>query len=310
MYDPDDPKLRPVFDHGFAYLVDHMGEDAAIARAARISYGAGTKSVRQDRGLIRYLLRHKHTSPFEMCVVKFHLRVPIFVMRQLIRHRTASVNEYSARYSVMTDDFYVPEVDAIQPQSTVNNQGRAGSVSEVSAEGVQWMMETTGETAYDVYRVLLGERTGRDADFPNDLIYDPYSDYQPLLDDEFPGIARELARTVLPVSFYTEVYWQQNLWNLFHLLKLRTDSHTQYETRMVAEAMYDLIKPLFPIACEAYEDYLRDAVSLSRMEVNLLTDLLHNKSVADIDPDAYGLSKREFSEFIVRFDLGADINIV
>src|SRR3569833_2140241 len=138
MYAPDDPNLRAVFDHGFAYLVDHMGDDAAIARAARISYGAGTKSVRQDRGLIRYLMRHSHTTPFEMCVVKFHLRVPIFVMRQLIRHRTASVNEYSARYSVMTDDFYVPDVEAIQPQSTINNQGRAGTISEVSANGVQW----------------------------------------------------------------------------------------------------------------------------------------------------------------------------
>ena len=593
-YDSDDPRLRSVLDHGFVFLVDHMGDDAALCQAARVSYGAGTKSVRDDRNLIRYLFRHSHSSPIEQADVKFHLRVPIFVMRQLIRHRTAclagdvrltfdlpagktvggprahplsveevynrfqpavaleanfgvysrrdrvkamqlrccdedtlqlcytkitdiwqngvkpvvrvdfpdgsylrattdhrcftdrgwlslgepldshakfasfclstgyvsehvefteaeilaeewrqiadypiyevsslgrirswsnfrwgvrdtpvikeqtvsaagygvvslssggisraflvhrlireafrpdiadgmqtrhrdnnrrnnrltnldfgsaldnandrittgcdqrlciafvaplswqadgetmtydlsvegpfrnfsagnivvhnSVNEYSGRYSVMTDQFYVPAATSIQPQSQDNRQGRAGTLSEVSVNGTQWLMETVGEHAYEVYRVLLGERPERPA-------YDPYDSAEPLLDADFPGIARELARTVLPVSYYTECYWKQNLWNLFHLLKLRTDPHAQYETRVVAEAMYDLIKPLFPSACEAYEDFIRDAVTLSRMEVALVRDLLRGQTVT-IDAARYGMSKREVQEFTARF---------
>lgn len=292
-YDAADPRLRSVLDHGFVYLVDHMGDDAALCQAARVSYGAGTKSVRDDRNLIRYLFRHHHSSPIEQADVKYHIRVPIFVMRQLIRHRTASTNESSARYSVMTDEFYVPEEATIKPQSQDNRQGRAGTTSEVSADGVRWMMEAVGEHAYKVYRVLLGERSG-------ELVYDPYDAVEPILDADFPGIARELARTVLPVSYYTECYWKQNLWNVFHLLKLRTDAHAQYETRMVAEAMYDLIKPLFPIACEAYQDYLRDAVTLSRMEVELVRDLLREQGIT-IDPARYGMSKREAQEFVARF---------
>ena len=303
MYEESDPKFRPVLDHGFVYLADTMGSDAAITQAARISYGTGTKSVREDRGLIRYLFRHHHTSPIEQCVVKFHVRLPIFVMRQLVRHRTASLNEYSARYSVLSEDFYVPDADAIQPQSTDNRQGRTGMISETSASGVQWMIEAVSGLAYDVYSVLLGEREGSDTDYPDNVIYDPYSETDPLLDAEFPGIARELARTVLPVNYYTECYWQQNLHNLFHLLKLRMDSHAQHEIRVYADAMYDLIKPLFPIACEAWEDYVRDAVTLSRMEVTLMGDLLRGTAIATVDPASYGMSKRELAEFVQHFGL-------
>jgi thymidylate synthase (FAD) len=309
MYEPTDPNLIPCLDHGFVYLVDHMGTDAAITQAARISYGAGTKSVREDRQLIRYLMRMQHTSPFEQCEVKFHIRLPIFVARQLLRHRSASVNEFSARYSEMSEDFYVPTADYLQPQSSANKQGRDGTISEMSAAGVQWMMQTIGEATYDVYRVLLGDRTGRHS--PDDVIYDPYSEIDPLLDRDFAGIARESARTVLPVAYYTEVYWKQDLHNLSHLLKLRSDHHAQKEIRVYADAMYQLIKPLFPLACEAWEDYVRDAMTLSRMEVDLLRDATQHPSgyrglVNEHDEASlrahYGLSKRELEEFAARFD--------
>ena len=304
MYDPDDPHYIPVLDHGFVYLVEVMGTDSSITQAARLSYGAGTKSVREDRGLIRYLFRHSHTSPIEMCEAKYHIRLPIFVARQLLRHRTANVNEYSARYSIVSDEFYLPEPDCLQSQSTDNRQGRDGQLTETSANGVQWLMQMVGDMTYDTYRVLLGERSSRDAEYPDDLIFDPYSVDSPLLDPEYPGLARELARTVLPVSYYTEIYWKVDLKNLFDMLKLRTDQHAQYEIRMFAEAMYALIKPRFPLAAEAYEDYLRDAMHLSRMEVALLTALLHGTTTIDtIDPTDWGMSKREISEFIEAFAL-------
>lgn len=303
MYDSSDPKFISVLDHGFVRLVDVMGDDAAITSAARISYGTGTKSVREDRGLIRYLFRHRHTSPIESCEVKYHIRLPIFVMRQLVRHRTAHLNEFSARYSIMSDDFYVPDPDFIQPQSQSNKQGRDGTITETSIAGAQWMMQAAGDHAYDLYRVLLGERTGRDEEYPEELIYDPYTSNDPLLDGEFPGISREVARTVLPVSFYTEVYWKQDLHNLFHLLKLRSDSGAQKEIRVYADAMYRLIQPVFPLACEAWEDYVRDSVTLSRMEVDLMRDLLHGRATIDIDPSSYGMTKREMTEFIARFAL-------
>lgn len=302
-----DARFVPVLDYGFVGLIDHMGSDEAITQAARISYGTGTKSIREDRGLIRYLFRHHHTSPIEMCEVKLHIRLPIFVMRQLVRHRTAALNEYSARYSEMSDEFYVPDTEFIQPQSTGNKQGRDGSLSETSASGAQWLMRSVGETAYDVYRVLLGDRVGRDEDYPNELIFDPYVMSDPLLDAEFPGIARELARTVMPVSYYTEVYWKQNLHNLFHLLKLRTDHHAQREIRVFADAIYNLIKPVFPLACEAWEDYVRDAVSMSRMELRLIGDILRHEAgfkglLAEFGNEAalraeYGLAQRELEEF-------------
>jgi thymidylate synthase (FAD) len=290
----DDPNYITVLDHGFCGLVDHMGDDLAIVQAARVSYGAGTRSVREDRGLIRYLLRHFHSSPIEMCEVKFHLKLPIFVMRQLIRHRTASTNEYSGRYSVMSDEFYVPESEMIQPQSTDNRQGRGGDLTTESKIAAQWLIKSMCDYAYKGYQRLLGDTKDQD-----------------VFGDDFDGVARELARTVLPVGNYTECYWKIDLSNLFKLLKLRTDVHAQYEIRVFAEAMFTLIQPIFPIACEAYVDYQRDAVTLSRMEVVLMRDLIsgteptellhemrtHPKAVAD----QYDMTKRELDEFVERF---------
>ena len=309
----DNDKYLPVLDQGFVGLIGHLGGDEAIVRAARVSYGSGTKSVREDRGLIRYLFRHKHSSPAEMADVVFHMKLPIFVMRQLVRHRTASLNEYSGRYSVMTDEFYVPEVDAIQPQSDVNRQGRDGQLSETSQQGVRWMMAAAYESTYDVYQALLGEREG-DRFIQGDVPYGAYDDADPLLTEDFQGVARELARAVLPVGNYTEIYWKQNLHNLFHMLKLRSDEHAQYEIRAYANAIYQLVKPLFPIACEAYEDYIRDALTLSRMELALLSKLLdHNAAAQQLATmmlaaggprelaEQHGMTKRELDEFLQRF---------
>lgn len=255
----DDPRFVKVLDHGFVGLIDHMGTDNSIVQAARVSYGDGTKTVMEDRALIRYLVRHKHTSPLEMCEVKLMLKLPIFVMRQLVRHRTSSLNEYSGRYSVMTDEFYVPELTQIKPQSRDNKQGRAGEYPEDFALGIQSMMRDSNESTYKVYETLIGDPSaGNDSDEP-----------------EF-NVAREIARTVLPVSNYTELYWKQNLKNLFHLLRLRLDPHAQWEIQMFAQAIYDIIKPLYPIACEAWEDYERNSVSSSRMDVDLLKTLLHS----------------------------------
>jgi len=265
-----DDKYVPLLDHGFVGLVDHMGSDGAIVQAARTSYGNGTKTVLEDRGLIRYLMNHEHMSPFEMCNVKLHLKIPIFVMRQLVRHRTASLNEYSGRYSVMTDEFYLPEVEHIKPQAKDNKQGRSGELVPQTAEGVRNLMTIAHESSYEVYQALLGER----GENKRDVIYDPYDPEDPMFDDEFPGIARESARCVLPVSNYTELYWSQNLRNMLALIKLRLDPHAQYEIRMLAQAIYDILQPLFPAAVEAFEDYVRLSTKNSRMETDLLKTLL------------------------------------
>lgn len=307
-----------LLDHGFVGLVDHMGSDAAIVEAARVSYGAGTKTVREDRGLIRYLFRHGHSSPVEMCEVKLHIKAPIFVFRQLVRHRTASLNEQSGRYSVMADEFYKPTLDALMPQSSDNKQGRSGELDDHSASGVDWLIDTAHGHSYDMYKLLLGEKDN--ASFPNGMPYDPYDDVGTLpatLPENFPGIAREIARGVLPVSNYSELYWKQDLHNLFHLLRLRLDPHAQYEIRVYADAIYKLIQPLFPAACEAFEDYRRNSVTLSRMETELLQNILASelsareclksllfthggaKSLAE----SYGMTVRELGEFTSRLNL-------
>jgi thymidylate synthase (FAD) len=300
-------RYLPVLDHGFVGLVDHMGDDAAIVSAARVSYGNGTKSVREDRGLIRYLVRHKHTSPLEMCEVKLHLKLPIFVMRQLVRHRTSSLNEYSGRYSVLTDEMYVPNVANILPQSKMNKQGRDGTLSESDAKNAQLIIQNATSHSHEVYKALLNEADGNSmgfsADFPEE------------------GVARELARIVMPVAGYTELYWKQNLHNLFHMLKLREDSHAQWEIQEFARAIYALIKPLFPAACEAYEDYIRDSKSLSGMEVELMQALIHRSNEFDLSfkeaydhitsqfdteaefLDHFRMSKRELIEFKNTFKL-------
>ena len=296
-----------VLDHGFVGLVDHMGSDNAIVQAARVSYGDGTKTVNEDRGLIRYLVRHKHTSPLEMCEVKLHLKLPIFVMRQLVRHRTSSLNEYSARYSILTDEMYIPQIENIKPQSKTNKQGRDGVLIESDALEAQRLIQEATDNSNRIYRILLND---------DGFGHEGFS-------EEYPenGIAREIARTVMPVAGYTELYWKQNLHNLFHMLKLRDDSHAQWEIQEFARAIYRLIQPLFPIACEAYEDYIRDSKTLSGMEMNLLNAVFtrskeFNLSVQEAFDhieaqyettenliEHFRMSKREFNEFKQTFRL-------
>ena len=273
-----DTKYKPVLDHGFVGLVDHMGSDDAIVRAARVSYGEGTKKVQGDRGLIRYLMRHEHTTPFEMCKVKFHIKLPIFVMRQLVRHRTASLNEYSARYSVITDEFYVPEPDKLNPQSTTNKQGREGELTDEQRAHIIADQIESWDHAYSVYEQHIN----------ND------------------GLARETARTILPVGGYTECYWKANLKNFLHMARLRMDSHAQWEIQEFARAMYDLARPLFPLACEAFEDYAVDSVRVSRQDYALLKKLINKNKWDDLVDrlrseenvaKTYDLSKRELEDF-------------
>ena len=263
--------------NGFIGLIDHMGNDSAIVQGARVSYGAGTKKVSEDRGLIRTLLRNGHTSPFELCEVKFHIKTSLFVMRQLVRHRMANLNEYSGRYSVMQDEFYVPPKDYLQPQSTTNKQGRAGELKDEHKEWITSALEKHNKSSYELYESLLNS---------NEEI-------------GYPGLSRELARTVLPVSIMTELYWKCDLNNIFKTLRLRDDSHAQQEIQDLAKAMYSLIKPLFPIACEAYEDYIKNAKNSSRMEVSIIKELIKNcpnrKDILLSMKD--GLSKRELDEF-------------
>lgn len=225
-----------VLDNGFVRLVDWMGSDSRIVQTARVSYGAGTKTVREDRQLIRYLMRHRHTSPFEHCEVAFHVKLPLFVFAQLVRHRMANVNSQSARYSVMKDEFYIPT--SLRKQSKTNRQGSEGEVDET--ELTQLIIEAA-RRGYETYEELLGV-----------------------------DVAREQARMVLSQNLYTEVYWKQDLHNLFHMLKLRTDSHAQQEIQEYANAMYEITKQLFPIAVEAWEDYSKDSVYFSALETSLL----------------------------------------
>ena len=241
-----DKNYKPVLDQGFIGLVDHMGSDQSIVRAARVSYGEGTKTVLDDRNLIRYLMRHEHTTPFEMCELVFHIKLPIFVMRQLVRHRTASMNEYSARYSLVTDEFYITNGENIMPQSKDNKQGRSGEMDATLKLAIQGDMQNIWNEAFKTYKLHL----------------DSYN------------LARETARSVLPVGSYTECYWKANLKNFLHMIRLRADSHAQWEIREYANAMYNLAKPLFPLAIEAFEDYQVNSVKFSAGEFALLKDLL------------------------------------
>src|ERR1019366_7370070 len=269
----EDQQYIPCLDYGFVGVKSVMGDDTSIVEAARVSYGKGTKSVREDEALIRYLMRLDHTSPFEMNAIKLHIKAPIFVFRQLFRHRTHSANEQSARYSEMAEEFYIPENDVIQPQSKDNKQGRSGTVSDQSKNGVKWIFKALYETAYDGYQTLLGAREPEKFN-QGEPLYDAYGSGDPLFDDDFQGIARELARSILPVGVYSELYWQQNLLNMFKLLKLRTDLHAQYEIRVYANAICKLIEPCFPSAFKAFDDYQRYATKLSRMDTILIKELL------------------------------------
>lgn len=255
---------------GFVRLVDYMGGDESIVQAARVSYGKGTKSVNEDRGLIRYLMRHLHTTPFEMVELKFHVKLPIFVARQWIRHRTANVNEYSGRYSVMKDEFYVPEHEAIHFQSLKNKQGRRKEDVPV-------------ELRHKVLEILSGSQAQL------------YSEYQGMLEDD---IARELARINLPLSLYTEWYWKIDLHNLFHFLRLRIDPHAQYEIRVYGEAMAEITKKVAPIAWEAFEDYMLKSEKFSRLEMMVLAERLSTDGLTSDYLESKGFGKREAEEFM------------
>jgi len=246
----------PCLDKGFVRLVDAMGGDDAIVQAARVSYGKGTQKVSQDRGLVRYLMRHKHTTPFEMVEFKFHCKMPIFVARQWVRHRTANINEYSLRYSEARDEFYLPNPDQIQFQSALNKQGRSGEVPEALKQKVLQYFKEHSKRSYDLYQEL------------NEA-----------------GIARELARALLPVNLYTEWYWKNDLHNLLHFIHLRADSHAQYEIRVYAEAMATFVKQRVPFAWEAFEDYVIHGLRFSRIELELLTQHLPGRIVEDMLED-------------------------
>ncbi len=262
-------KEFPCLDKGFVRLIDVMGDDNAIVQAARVSYGSGTKKVHEDRGLIRYLMRHLHTTPFEMVEFKFHVKLPIFVARQWIRHRTANVNEYSGRYSEMKDEFYVPDPEQVRAQSATNKQGRADdSFAPEEAERIRTMMRTTQESLY--------------------------GQYQELLDTD---LAREIARINLPVSNYTEWYWKIDLHNLFHFLRLRIDSHAQYEIRVYGEAMASIVKAAVPLAYEAFEDYILNSQKFSHQELQVIKSLLTSIPTEEALV-AQGLSGREARELV------------
>jgi thymidylate synthase (FAD) len=269
-------EMTQVHKHGYVKLLEVMGNDEEVENAARISYGQGTRKTSQTRNLIRYLMRHKHTSPFEMCEVKFHLKLPIFIMRQLVRHRTANINEYSGRYSIMSDEFYLPAEADVNVQSDQNNQGRGKLLDEDNKMLVLGRMVAITDQAKECYRQIVDPT-------PLDGFY-----------EGFPGIARELARTVLPVSNYTECIWKIDLHNFFHFSKLRMDSHAQKEIRDYADAMYTLVKPLFPICCEAFEDYVQNAKTFSAKEMKIIRENLNGSWVMS----KYGLSERESKEFL------------
>jgi thymidylate synthase (FAD) len=259
-----------VLDKGFVRLVDVMGNDESITQAARVSYGKGTKQLNEDIGLIRYLMRHQHTTPFEMVEFKFHCRMPIFVARQWIRHRTANVNEYSGRYSEMKDEFYTPNPNDIRPQSVLNKQGRS---EDTLPDGM-------ADQAANAFK------SGQD---------DAYAQYQEFLEQ---GIAREIARINLPVSNYTEWYWKIDLHNLFHFLRLRIDAHAQYEIRVFAEAIAELVKPFVPHAWQAFEDYVLNAHRMTAPELKVMKHLLESMEFPSDETLAeLGLKGREAVEF-------------
>lgn len=270
----------PVLDHGFVRVVDYMGDDAAIVQAARVSYGAGTRTVQDDRGLIRYLMRHRHTTPFEMCVLKLHVKLPIFVARQWIRHRTASVNEISARYSILDREFYLPSLGDLALQSTTNRQGRGQALADDDAQRVLELLRGDAELAYHHYETLLNDDgTGAPRD------------------PDAPQLARELARMNLNLAWYTQWYWRIDLHNLFHFLSLRADKHAQLEIRRYADVIGSLVERWVPHAWEAFVDYRMKGGALSQGEWRVLREALGGRPIAEALASS-GLSAREKREFL------------
>lgn len=263
-------RAHEVLDHGFIRVIDYMGDDSAIVQAARVSYGAGTKHVQNDEGLIRYLMRHWHSTPFEMCEIKLHVKLPVFVARQWIRHRTANVNEYSARYSILDREFYIPEPGQLAAQSVVNNQGRGEVLSGEESARVLEMLKSDAARSYDNYEAMLSQ-------------------------DGQQGLARELARMNLPMNIYTQWYWKVDLHNLFHFLRLRADAHAQYEIRVYAEAIAACVKDWVPLAFGAFEDYRMGGVTLSGKAIAVLKRQLKGETVTQ---EESGMSKGEWREFM------------
>ena len=272
-----------VLDHGFVRVIDYMGDDSAIVQSARVSYGKGTKKISNDQGLIKYLMRHRHSTPFEMCEIKFHIKLPIFIARQWIRHRTANVNEYSARYSILDKEFYIPSIENIAAQSSVNNQGRGEVLSNEEASNVISILKADAEQTYANYESLLNE-----------------SSEGAVLDENKAGVARELARMNLTLNTYTQWYWKIDLNNLLHFLALRADDHAQYEIKVYADAMLDIVKKWVPITYGAFDDYRVGGTELSAKEVNFLRKLIKGESPSF---EEEGISKREWSELKKKFDL-------
>ena len=281
-------KAFPVLDHGFVRLVDYMGGDDAIVQAARVSYGKGTKKVSEDRGLIRYLMRHRHTTPFEMVELKFHAKMPIFVARQWIRHRTANVNEYSGRYSIMDREFYIPEPEDIAVQSKSNRQGRGEVFSREDARWVRRLLFEDSERAYQHYLHMLNEDPDRLQE----------TDRKPM-DPTRPMLARELARIGLTLNYYTQWYWKIDLHNLFHFLGLRMDEHAQKEIQPYATVMADMARAVAPNAFQAFEDYYLNSMSITGPETRILRELLSGADLSKLEELSRTLpTKREGREFM------------
>jgi len=267
-----------VLDHGFVRVIDYMGDDAAVVQAARVSYGRGTKRVSEDRGLIHYLMRHRHTTPFEMCEIKFHVKLPIFVARQWIRHRTANVNEYSARYSILDKEFYVPAPDQLAAQSRENRQGRGALLEGDEAARVLALLRADAERAYASYTELLND-----------------DEHGAARDQKRQGLARELARMNLSLNFYTQWYWKTDLFNLMGFLALRGDRHAQYEIRAYAVAMLDMLERWVPMTAQAFRQYRQGGAQLSEKGLAVVKRLLAGDQVTSGES---GLSKREWAELM------------
>ncbi|OYD83448.1 FAD-dependent thymidylate synthase [Azospirillum brasilense] len=267
-----------VLDHGFVRVVDYMGDDSAVVQAARVSYGKGTKKVTEDAGLIKYLMRHRHSTPFEMCEIKFHVKLPIFVARQWIRHRTANVNEYSARYSILDREFYIPTPENLGAQAVVNRQGRGDVLQGDEAAAVMKLLRNDSETVYTHYEEMLNQREDGTT-----------------IEEGRQGLARELARMNLTLNYYTQWYWKVDLHNLLHFLSLRADPHAQYEIRVYAEAMLDVVKRWVPAVFDAFSEYRLGGTHMSKTGLEVVKRLLSGEAVTQ---EASGLSKREWRELM------------
>ncbi len=272
----------PVLDHGFIRVIDYMGDDSSIVQSARVSYGKGTKKVSTDDGLIRYLMRYRHSTPFEMCEIKYHVKLPIFIARQWIRHRTANVNEYSARYSILDKEFYLPTKDQLASQSKSNRQGRGEVLQGKQAEEVLNILKDDATRTYNNYEKLLNER------FDGTKI-----------DENKIGLARELARMNLTLNTYTQWYWKTDLLNLLNFLFLRADDHAQYEIRVYADKMLDTVKKWVPITYQAFMDYRVGAAEISSKGLKVIKLMISGK---EISQEESGLSKREWNELMEKLD--------